>query len=516
MRCPVCKNEYDVEVIEDHVDKCLSFEDEVATKSSPQPKRGFPFQGNEKANPSKKPKINSPVNARAGEYDGISENMRNATMANKDHIPLAEKMRPCSLAGYIGQEQLVGADTVLQQLLTKGHIPSMIFWGPPGCGKSSLANVIACSTKNSINKVHVIKLSAVTSGVASIKEAVNTAKKETKLGKKTIVFMDEIHRFNKLQQDIFLPHVEAGTFTLIGTTTENPSYSLNSALLSRCRVFSLNKLSVSNITAILHKALDCLNGKMVKSQQRAHNFKFNAQPKFIIDDTIVDWLAEVCDGDARVALNALDLAVKTQTPNMQNRFATITLENMKESLKQVHTLGDKQTNHAHHLYSALHKSIQAAHANASLYWLARIMAIKEDPVNIARRLVRISSEDVGLADPDALGVAVHTMHGCQMIGMPECDVLLGQCVLYLCKAPKSRLMYNVLSAAKKVITEHKGPQPSVPLHIRCRSGEGKLQASLGKSKSNLLRVEENSKTRLPRGLEHLDFFTGDLNGQGLL
>lgn len=259
--------------------------------------------------------------------------------------------------------------------------------------------------------MHVIRLSATSSGVNNIRDAVNTAKTKPKLNHQTIVFMDEIHRFNKLQQDIFLPHVEAGTFTLIGTTTENPSYGLNSALLSRCRVFILNKLTPSNIMEILCKAISLINGEICDGQNK--QFSSNIQgklsstskPDFTIDKTVIDWLSEVCDGDARVALNGLELAIKTRVSNKQNpRIVSVTLEDVKESLKHAHTLSDKQTNNTHHLYSALHKSIKAGNANASLYWLARIMAVKEDPVDIARRLVRISSEDIGLADSDALGI----------------------------------------------------------------------------------------------------------------
>lgn len=250
--------------------------------------------------------------------------------------------------------------------------------------------------------MHIIKLSATSSGVSNIKDAVNTAKNGARLSHQTIVFMDEIHRFNKLQQDIFLPHVEAGTFTLIGTTTENPSYSLNSALLSRCRVFPLNKLTPSDITEILCKAISVMNGKICDSQKSSNSMdKLNvsSKPEFNINKPVISWLAEVCDGDARVALNGLELALKTKVLNKEHpAFQSITLEDVQESLKQAHMLSDKQTNATHHLYSALHKSIKASNANASLYWLARIMAVKEDPVDIARRLVRISSEDVGFAD----------------------------------------------------------------------------------------------------------------------
>ncbi|CAL7950417.1 unnamed protein product [Xylocopa violacea] len=312
----------------------------------------------------------------------------------------------------------------------------MILYGPPGCGKTSLANIIAKLSKEiHRDKVHVVKLSAASSGVNSIRDVINNSKKDSKMNCQTIVFMDKIHRFNKLQQDIFLPHIEA----------------------------------------------------------------------------VIDWLAEVCDGDARVALNGLELAVKTKVWDKLSspHLVSITLEDIKESLKQAHVLSDRQTNNSHHLYSALHKSIKAGKENASLYWLARIMAIKEDPVNIARRLVRISSEDIGLANIDALGIAVHTMHGCQMIGMPESDVLLAECVVYLTRAPKSQLVYNALKSAENIIRNHKGSQPAVPLHIRDRSGQQKLRAVFGRHDENSLQKEENIKTHLPLGLQHFDFFSGN-------
>lgn len=259
-------------------------------------------------------------------------------------------------------------------------------------------------------KVNIINLSATSSGVSNIKNIINKTKTESKFNQ-IIVIMDKIHRFNKLQQDIFLPHVETGTFTLIGTTTENPSYSLNSALLSRCRIFALNKLTMLNIVEILCKAISSINGEIYNfllknlSTNLENNLNFSSKPHFFINKTAIDWLAEVCDGDARVALNDLELAIKIKISNKLNsNFVSITLEDVKESVKQTHMLSDKQSNNIQHLYSALHKSIKAGKENASLYWLARIMDIKEDPVDIARRLIRISSEDVGLADLDALGI----------------------------------------------------------------------------------------------------------------
>lgn len=256
--------------------------------------------------------------------------------------------------------------------------------------------------------MHIINLSASSCGVKSIRDAVSTAKDKSKFGCKTIVFMDEIHRFNKLQQDIFLPHIEAGTFTLIGCTTENPSYSLNPALLSRCRVFVLNKLTECDITEILHKAIEHMNGNILNVQERnemnREQLRTHSNFKFRIDNNTIQWLAEACDGDARVALNTLELAIFAKRTNgLKTSNNDIILKDIKENLIKAHMLSEKETNQSHHMYSALHKSIRAGKANASLYWMARIMAVKEDPVNIARRLVRISSEDIGLADPDALG-----------------------------------------------------------------------------------------------------------------
>ncbi|XP_076284975.1 ATPase WRNIP1 isoform X2 [Lasioglossum baleicum] len=437
-------------------------------------------------------------------------NQQRAT-SSTDHIPLAERMRPECFADYVGQEQVIGSDMVLQKLLTNGHVPSMIFWGPPGCGKSSLANVISRLSKELCgDKVHTVRLCATSCGINDVKEVVKKAKNGSKFSKQTIIFMDEIHRFNKLQQDVFLPHVEAGTLTLIGTTTENPSYSLNSALLSRCRVFPLSKLSVSNIVEILCKAVASINGEINGLQNKNVNNSIDrssshSKSDFIINKAAIEWLAEVCDGDARVALNGLDLAVKTKASH-SSRVASITLDDIKESLKQAHMLSGRQNNNIQHLYSALHKSIKGGHESAALYWLARIMAIKEDPVDIARRLVRISSEDIGLEDPDALGIAVHTMHGCAMIGMPESDVILGQCVVYLTRAKKSNLIYNALNHAKNVIMNHKGPQPAVPLFIRDRSGQRKLQSIFGRREGDLIRKEENVKTHLPFGLQNVNFF----------
>lgn len=338
---------------------------------------------------------------------------------------------------------------MLFELLQKGEIPNMILWGPPGCGKvllrvlrifyvwthvytlvsffflqTSLANVIAHMCKSDANhKLRYVKLSAAMAGVQEVKEVIAIAGNHAKYAQRTIVFMDEIHRFNKLQQDVFLPHVESGTITLIGATTENPSFSLNSALLSRCRVIVLNKLSVANLLSILKRAVISLEG-IIHASDKGENtlqgiseestlkedeteMEPSCNTKFIIDEPTIEWLAGTCDGDARIALGGLEMAVRCKAPNGEELLDTgpalITLNDIKESLKKTHMLYDKKGDQHYDMISALHKSVRASDENASLYWLTRMISGGEDPVYIARRLVRMASEDIGLADPKALG-----------------------------------------------------------------------------------------------------------------
>ncbi|KAI4473857.1 hypothetical protein M0802_015913 [Mischocyttarus mexicanus] len=432
-----------------------------------------------------------------------SQNSMQDEMTVTDHVSLVERMKPMNFTSYIGQKHVVGSNTMLHSFLEIGEIPSMILWGPPGCGKKSLINVIIQLTKEKYkDRMHIVKLIATSCGVGDIKKAVEKAKSVLKSDHRTIVIMDEIHRFNKLQQDIFLPYVEAGTFILIGVTVENPSYSLNPALLSRCRVFSLNKLSVEDIIEILKRCIHRIGGSIQNS------LNYNNVSKFIIHNDTVKWLAEVCDGDARAALSGLEVAIRIKNVSHDKRFI-INLEDIKHGLIHMSTIAENKSEQTHHLYSALHKSIFAGKPNAALYWLARIMAVKEDPVDIARRLIRISGEDVGLADPDALGLAVHTLNACQMIGMPESDVLLGQCVVYLTKAPKSRLIYNAFKEAQKFINDSKELQPDVHQHIKRILEEEKLQFSIGPNKHNLSRNLDTKKNHLPESLKHLNFFHKD-------
>ncbi|XP_012277215.1 ATPase WRNIP1 isoform X2 [Orussus abietinus] len=424
---------------------------------------------------------------------------------------MQEKIRPTNPEEYIGQKHILSLHSVLYQLIRHKELPSMILWGPPGCGKTTLAKIIACTCKKSSNNmVHMVELLATTSGIIDIKTVVASAIKESKLGYKTIVLMDEIHRFNKLQQDVFLPHVEAGTFTLIGTTTENPSYSLNSTLISRCRLFVLKKLSTTDSISILERAVKSTKGKILTTLEDL-NCNSVAAPAFTVDEETIKWLAVTCDGDIRVALSSLNWAIQSKVFNRnavlsKNQLYPIEVKDLKEGLQEVHVFNDKENNLYYDMISALHKCIRANKANAALYWLARIMADGHDPVYIAKRLVRISSEEVGLADIDALGIAVHTMHGCQMLGMPECDILLAQCVVYLARAPKSRLIPNALEIAHKVILNHNGLHPPVPLHMRCKPRDAQLMSVIETAKENSLKEENLNQNCLPPELKNTNFF----------
>ncbi|KYN01761.1 PREDICTED: ATPase WRNIP1-like [Cyphomyrmex costatus] len=546
--CPICAKEFASSIIESHASKCLFLNESTTNESTMLFKDSSPMSKRSKLKPASVKKANqisvkrknsldqfSSQNFRVEEYakDMPQKNTENECkkLCGNKHVPLAEQMRPTSLLNFVGQKHILGPRTMLSELLQKGEIPNMILWGPPGCGKTSLANVVAHMCKNDASfKLRYVKLSAAMAGVQEVKEVIGIASNHVKYAQRTIVFMDEIHRFNKAQQDVFLPHVESGIITLIGATTENPSFSLNSALLSRCRVIVLHKLSVANLLSILKRAVISLGGIIHASSDKNESFlqdiseestlekdkvveiESSRNTKFIIDEPTIEWLAETCDGDARIALGGLEMAVRCKAPNEKEFLdigpAAITLDDIKESLKKTHMLYDKKGEQHYDMISALHKSVRASDENASLYWLTRMIAGGEDPVYIARRLVRMATEDIGLADPKAIGIAVHTMHGCKMIGMPECDVLLAQCTTYLARAPKSRLMEDALRAAQKVIAEHKGPQPGVPLYLR--NAPTRLMKDLGYGKGyNMMHKNESGLSYLPEGLEDLNFFGDD-------
>jgi putative ATPase len=357
--------------------------------------------------------------------------------------PLASRMRPESLEGFVGQSHLLGEGKLLRQLIAQDKIPSMIFWGPPGVGKTTLAGIIAHQTH-----AEFINFSAVTSGIKEIKEVMSQAEHSRHMGIKTVVFVDEIHRFNKAQQDAFLPYVEKGSIILIGATTENPSFEINSALLSRCQVFVLQALTTEDLCLLLKRTL--------KSEQGFGYLNIE------ISDDMIHMIAEFANGDARTALNVLEMAVTNG--EIRPDKTRVTLEVLKQCIGKRSLLYDKKGEEHYNLISALHKSMRNSDPDAAVYWLARMLEAGEDPLYVARRLVRYASEDIGMADSQALPLAVAAYQACHFLGMPECNVHLSHAVIYLSMAPKSNSAYKAYESAK-LDAQNMLAEP-VPLIIR--------------------------------------------------
>ena len=407
--------------------------------------------------------------------------------------PLAERLRPRDLDEFCGQEHLLGEGKVLRRMIESDAVGSMIFWGPPGVGKTTLARIIAHRTK-----AKFIDFSAVTSGIKEIKGVMENAESARRYGRKTILFVDEIHRFNKAQQDAFLPYVEKGSIILIGATTENPSFEVNGALLSRCKVFVLHALSAEDIVKLLKRALEDERG-------------FGGQKVEIAQDLIAA-IANFANGDARGALSTLEMAVLNGDDDGQGGIR-VTAQNIEQCTSRKSLLYDKKGEEHYNLISALHKSMRNSDPDAAVYWLARMLEAGEDPVYIARRVTRFASEDVGLADTRALSIAIDAFEACRLIGMPECSVHLTQAVVYMSLAPKSNALYMAYESAKKdALTQLSEP---VPLVIR--NAPTKLMKELDYGKGYEYAHDAKDKLTamrcLPDSLEGRRYYRPDGKGE---
>jgi putative ATPase len=379
--------------------------------------------------------------------------------------PLAERMRPRNLDEFSGQPHVVGEGSLIRNAIEQDRIFSMILWGPPGCGKTTLARIIASETRS-----HFVHFSAVLSGVKEIRGVIAEAQNQQKLYRnRTILFVDEIHRFNKAQQDAFLHHVESGLITLIGATTENPSFEVISPLLSRCRVIALQMLTAEDIAAIITAAL--------KDQDRGlGNLNLG------LESSALDYLVGIADGDARVALNSLEIAsalvVKTRDSSEKGQILSISSRDLERALQKKALVYDKSGEEHYNIISAFHKSLRGSDPDAALYWLERMLAAGEDPFYIARRMVRFASEDIGNADPQALTVAMNAMEAFKFLGHPEGELALAQAAVYLATAPKSNSIYAAYGKVQQAV-KTAGSLP-VPLHIR--NAPTRLMKALGYGK----------------------------------